>query len=147
MPWRYHGIDNKIEVVVDPDFTRDTLAMASLRCVWIVDTPGNRPMIDTIRGIGEERNLCEVSRCKVQDPNSRRENLLMIMGTLDDHYPSYDMSVHGLEPSAPLRRMLSEEEGVEVTEPTPDGLVALRISGVPERMLGRAIEDGARSGQ
>jgi len=141
MPWRYNGADNKIEVVVEPDFHGDILALASKRSVWIVDTPGNRLMIDTAWRTGEDLNLCEVSRCNVENPNSRQENLIMIMGVLDDHYPSYEMIVHGLEPGELLTRMLKEEEGFDVSEPTPDGFVALRFPGVRERLNGRMTTD------
>jgi hypothetical protein len=147
MPWRYNGADNKIEVVVEPDFHGDILALASKRCVWIVDTPGNRLTIDTAWRTGEDLNLCEVSRCNVENPNSRQENLIMIMGMLDDHYPSYEMIVHGLEPGELLTRMLKEEEGFDVSEPTPDGFVALRFPGVRERLIGRAAKEGEHLGE
>jgi hypothetical protein len=82
MLWKYTGVDNKIEVVVDPDFHGDILAQAAQRLVWIVDSPGNRPPIVIAWRTGEKLNLCEVSRCKVDNPNSLQENLIMIMSVL-----------------------------------------------------------------
>ena len=57
MPWRYEGIDNFIEVVVDPDASCDLLSMAKDRPVWVVDTSGNKSRIDHIWSVGSERRL------------------------------------------------------------------------------------------
>jgi hypothetical protein len=114
-------------VIVDPDFDDSILALANSRCVRIVDTPKNREAIDTAWRVGEKLNLCEISRCRVENPDSRQDNLLMIMRVMDNHYMSYDMIVHGLARSATLEHLLTEQEGFEITEPTPDGFVAIRI--------------------
>jgi len=145
LPWKYHGATNTIEIIVDPEFPGHLLSLAATRCVWIVDTPGNQQAIDNAWGAGGEMNLCEVSRCKVENPESRQENLLTIMGMLDDHYLTYDMIVHGLEPSEVMKQLLREEEGFEVSEPTPDGFVARRVPGIREHFLGRAAPEGERS--
>jgi hypothetical protein len=136
MAWRYHSDDNRVEVIVEPDFRGNLAALASSRPVWIVDTLLNRPRIDAIRAVGQNMNLCEVSRYDVRGAENRTENLLEILGCLDDHYHHHDIVVHGLEPSA-LDKVL-QEEGFRITEVTLDGFVAVIIPEVRDRLLGRA---------
>jgi len=62
MGWRYDSCDNKIEVIVEPDFHGDLIALAASRPVWIVDTQQNGPRIDAVWAIGADLNLCEVSK-------------------------------------------------------------------------------------
>ena|SRR5579883_2351236 len=136
MPWRYDGIDSKVEVIVDPSFRGDLIALATRRPVWIVDTPDNKPLIDATWSVGKDASLCEVSRYPVRDASDRKGNLLMMLGDLDDHQGTYDLVVHGLQPNADLTREL-QDEGFVVAETLSDGFEASRIPGVRERLIGR----------
>jgi hypothetical protein len=136
MPWKYEAQDNKIDVVVEPDFGGDLFVLARSHPVWIVDTPSNRASIDTIWHTGKDMNLYEVSRCRVENPIDRQGNLEMILGMLDDHHDSYGIIVHGLQPDALLEQAL-QEQGFRVSEATSDGFAAVRIPGVREHLIGR----------
>lgn len=57
MAWRYRSNDNKVEVIVEPDFPGDLLTLAASHPVWIVDTPLNRPGIDAVWAVGPDMNL------------------------------------------------------------------------------------------
>lgn len=135
MAWQYHSNDNRVEVIVEPDFRGDLAALASSHPVWIVDTPSNRPHIDAVWAIGADMNLFEVSRYTDQGTGKRLENLLDILGCLDDHHPHHDIVVHGIAPTE-LRTVLNEE-GFRVTETTLDGFVAVQIPEVRDRLIGR----------
>ena len=104
MAWRYDAPDNTIEVIVDPDFGGDIIALASLRPVWIVDTAENRPRIDASWRAGQQTELFEVSRCRVEEPADREGSMLEILGALDDHYGRYDFSLRGLAASEQLNK-------------------------------------------
>jgi hypothetical protein len=136
MPWRYDGADSQVEVIVEPEFKGDLLALATKRRVWIVETPQNRPQIDASWRVGEHLNLFEVSRCGVENPNDREGNLLTILGALDDHKGAYDLIVHGLEPSDSLEQIM-EAEGFRITSAIHGGFLAVRIPGARERLIGR----------
>jgi hypothetical protein len=137
MPWRYDGRDNKVEVVVDPQFRGNVITLAKARPVWIIDTPGNKAQIDDSWLLGKDLNLYEVSRYKVSEGSDREGNLLQIMGDLDDHRPEYELIVHGLFPSPSLKETLATE-GFNVAELTEDGFFAVRIPGVRESLIGRS---------
>ena len=140
MGWRHDSRDNRVEVIVEPDFQGDLAVLAAERLVWIVDTPQNGPRIDAVWAIGAELNLCEVNRYRfVYDyraADDRVENLLDIIGCLDDHHPHHDIVVHGIG-LAELGTVL-EEEGFRVEERTADGFVAVQIPEVRDRLIGRA---------
>jgi hypothetical protein len=136
MAWRYHSDDNRVEVIVESDFRGDLVALASSRPVWIVDTPLNRPRIDAVWAVGADMNLCEVSRYDGRGTENRTENLLEILGCLDDHHHHHDIVVHGIEPTE-LDTVL-QDEGFRITEATLDGFVAVQIPEVRDRLLGRA---------
>jgi hypothetical protein len=72
--------------------------------------------------------------CRAAD--DRVENLLDIIGSLDDHHPHHDIVVHGIG-HAELGTVL-EEEGFRVEERTADGFVAVQIPEVRDRLIGRA---------
>jgi len=137
MAWRYHSNDNRVEVIVEPDFRGDLAALASSRPVWIVDTPLNRPQIDAVWAIGADRNLFEVSRCRYADQGTdkRLENMLDILGCLDDHHPCHDIIVHGIAPTE--SGTVLNEEGFRITETTADGFIAVQIPAVRDRLIGR----------
>ena len=136
MGWKYHSLDNSIEVIVDPDFQGDIRALASVRPVWIVDSPHNGPAIDAVWIDGSQRNLFEVSRCRYGDADKRVENLLDILGCLDDHHPHHNIVVHGVH-ADDVRAQL-EAEGFRVTGLTPDGFIAIQDTGARDRLIGRA---------
>ena len=136
MGWKYHGDDNSIEVIVDPDFQGDIRSLASVRPVWIVDSPHNGPAVDAVWADGSERNLFEVSRCRYGDADKRVENLLDILGCLDDHHPHHNIVVHGVH-ADDVRAQL-EAEGFRVTGLTPDGFIAIQDTGARDRLIGRA---------
>jgi hypothetical protein len=140
MPWRYHSDDNKIEVIVEPNFRGDLVALASVRPVWIVDTPLNRPRIDAIWSVGANANLYEVNRYRYQcdelGSDDRAKNFGDILNCLDDHYHRYDLVVHGI-PALELGAALLEE-GFRMTETTEDGFVAEQIAEVRDGLIGRA---------
>ena len=138
MAWRYNSIDNRVEVIVAPDFAGDLIALASSRPVWIVDTPQNRPCVDAVWAIGADLNLCEVTRHRHGEraADNRIEDLLEIIGCLDDHHPHHDIVVHGIAPTE-LGTVLNEE-GFRVTETTLDGFIAVQIPGVRNRLIGRS---------
>jgi len=138
MAWRYDSADNRIEVIVTPNFCGNLTALASSRPVWIVDTPHNRTSIDSVWAIGADLNLCEVTRYRYCDraEDNRMEDLLEIIGCLDDHHPHHDIVVHGIVP-AELGTVL-EGEGYRVQEMTPDGFVAVQIPEVRDRLIGRS---------
>jgi hypothetical protein len=134
MAWRYHSDDNRIEVIVESDFRGDLAALASSRPVWIVDSPFNRPRIEAVWAIGADTSLCEVSRYDGLTA-SRTENLLGILGCLDDHYHHHDVVVHDIRPDELGTSM--QDEGFRITEPTMDGFVALQIPEIRDRLTGR----------
>ena len=136
MPWKYCSGDNFIEVIVDPDFEGDIAALASARPIWIVDSPRNGPRIDFVWATGAKQNLFEVNRCAYEDPNNRIENLLDILGCLDDHHPHHHIVVHGLDASAVRAEI--EAEGFNVSELRPDGFVAVQDASIRDRLIGRA---------
>jgi hypothetical protein len=136
VPWKYSSEDNFIEVIVDPDFAGDMVVLASARPIWIVDSPQNGPRIDVVWSLGSAGNLFEVSRCRYEDTSRRIENLIDILGCLDDHHPHHDIVVHGIGPSE-LGAVL-QEEGFRLMETTPDGFVAVQLSEVRDRLIGRA---------
>jgi hypothetical protein len=90
MLWKYPGVDYKIEVIVGPDFHGDILALASKRCVWIVDTPGNRPAIDiawhtgekyemTVHGVEPDELLTRcLTRRKASTSRNKRQTVLWL---------------------------------------------------------------------
>jgi hypothetical protein len=133
---KYHSDDNAIEVIVDPDFQGDIAVLASIRPIWIVDSPHNGPAIDAVCGHVPKADLFEVSRCSYRDTNKRIENLLDIIGCLDDHHPHHDIIVHGVH-ADDVRRQL-ESEGFRVAELTPYGFVAIQDSEARDRLIGRA---------
>jgi hypothetical protein len=137
MGWRYDSCDNRIEVIVEPDFQGDLIALASSRPVWIVDTPQNGPRIAAVWASGADLNLCEVSKYGYKDrvAGNRVEDLLEIIGCLDDHHPHHDIVVHGIGPSDLIAVLL--EEGYRVQETTLDGFVAVQIPEVRDRLIGR----------
>ena len=136
MGWKYHSDDNSIEVIVDPDFQGDIRTLASVRPVWIVDSPHNGPAIDAVWAHVPESDLFEVSRCSYKDTGQRLENLLDIIGCLDDHHTHHDIIVHGLHADE-VRGQL-ESEGFRVTQLTPDGFVAIQDAEARDRLIGRA---------
>jgi hypothetical protein len=136
MGWKYHSDDNVVEVIVDPDFQGDIAALASIRPVWIIDSPHNGPAIDAVWAYGPERNLFEVSRCPYANTEERVENLLDILGCLDDHHPHHNVVVHGVH--ADHVRAQLESEGFRVTSLTPDGFLAIQDAGARDRLIGRA---------
>ncbi len=139
MPWRAEGFDNKIEVIVDPDFGGDLLSLARDRVVWIIDSQQNRPRIDAAWSVGDRLDLCEVNRVPERPPLDRCELLLEIMGLLDDHHWPYDMIIHGLNATPHVTDVL-EREGFRISETTSDGFVALRIPGVRAALIWRSPE-------
>jgi hypothetical protein len=138
MAWRYQSNDNKVEVIVEPDFSGDLTALASSRPVWIVDTPLNGPQIDAVWAVGADMNLFEVSRCRYADrgTDTRLENLVDILGCLDDHHPRHDIVVHGIAPAESAAVL--NEEGFRITKTTPDGFIAVQIPGVRQGLIGRS---------
>jgi hypothetical protein len=134
MAWRYYSDDNKVEVVVEPDFRGDLSVLASSHPIWIVDTPLNRPRIDAVWAAGAEANLYQVSRCADQGAG-RFENLVEILGCLDDHHPHHDIVVHGISPTE-LGGAL-DKEGFRITGTTPDGFVAVQMPELRDRLIGR----------
>jgi len=136
MPWLYEMPDDKIEIIIDPRFGGDIIELARSRPVWIVDTEANRPKIDEVWHIGTGQELYEVSRCHVNNPEDREHNLLDILGSLDDHYGSYDFIAHGIAGDGAMRQRLVKE-GFRIVEDRHDGFVALRIPGVRKRLIGR----------
>jgi len=133
--WKYRSEDTFIEVIVDPDFGGDISFLASVRPVWIVDSPRNRPRIDAVWS-KPERGLFEVSRCYYEDADQRVENLLDIVGCLDDHHPHHNLVVHGLD-ATDVRAQI-EAEGFQISEVTPDGFVAIQDAIIRDRLIGRA---------
>jgi hypothetical protein len=133
--WKYQSEDSFVEVIVDPDFRGDIVSLALVRPIWIVDSPGNRPLIDAVWAQGLDRNLFEVSRCHYEDASRRVENLIDIVGCLDDHHPRHNLIVHGLDATDVRAQM--EAEGFEISELRPDGFVALQ-NGVRDRLIGCA---------
>jgi hypothetical protein len=140
MAFRDRAPDNTVEVVVDPDFPGDVIALAARRPVWIVESEHNRPIIDAAWQLGRETAMFEVSRCVLKDPKERESNLFEILGSLDDHLGRYDFVAHGLEASAPLRERL-EKEGFRIDRVLSDGFSAIRIPGVREKLIGWLPED------
>jgi hypothetical protein len=134
--WKYRSEDTFIEVIVDPDFGGDIAALASVRPVWIVDSPRNRPRIDAAWGGAPQRVLFEVSRCHYEEADQRVGNLLDIVGCLDDHHPHHNIVVHGLD-AADVRAQM-EAEGFQISEVTPDGFVAMQDASIRDRLIGRA---------
>jgi hypothetical protein len=86
--------------------------------------------------LGSERNLFEVSRYTNEEASRRIENLLDILGCLDDHHPHHNVVVHGL--NATDVRAEIEAEGFQISELRPDGFVVLQDAGVRDRIIGRA---------
>jgi hypothetical protein len=138
MAWRYDSADNRTEVIVTPNFCGNLTSLASSRPVWIVDSPYNRPSIDTVWVIGADLGLFEVCRYSydAHAGDNRMEDLLEIMGCLDDHHPHHDLVVHGIEP-AELGTVL-EEHGYRLQEITQDGFVAVQIPEIRDRLIGWA---------
>jgi len=132
MGWKYRNDDNSIEVIVDPDFQGDIAVLASVRPVWIVDSPHNAHAIDAVWRDVPEQTLFEVGRCSYRDTGKRIENLLDMIGCLDDHHPQHDI-VHADEARGQL-----EAEGFRVAELTPDGFVAIQDVEARDRLIGRA---------
>jgi hypothetical protein len=112
--------------------------LASSRPVWIIDTPQNGPRIDAVWAIGVDLDLCEVSKYGHNDrvADNRVEDLLEIIGCLDDHHPHHNIVVHGIGPAELITVLL--EEGYRVQETTLDGFVAVQIPEVRDRLIGRA---------
>jgi hypothetical protein len=136
MRWKYRAPDDRIEVIVEPYFRGDLLALARAHPVWIADTPQNKDAIDEAWRTGGDMDLFEVSRCSVENPSHQMENLGMILGVLDDHHFPYDIIVHGLQPDASVEQFISEA-GFRIIERRPDGFTAVGIPGVRERLIGR----------
>jgi hypothetical protein len=136
MGWKYRSDDNSIEIIVDPDFQGDIGTLASMRPVWIVDSPHNGPAIDAVSADGPERNLFEVSRCPYLDKDNRIGNLLDILGCLDEHHPHHNIVVHGLH--ADDVRAKLEAECFRVTGLTLDGFVAIQDTEARDRLIGQA---------
>lgn len=135
MPWKYRSDDNFVEIIVDPDFTGDLFALASARPVWIVDSQRNAPRIDAVWELGPERDLFEVSRFSSGD-SPRIQNLIEILGCLDDHHPHHNIVVHGLSAADVCAEI--EAEGFRVSKLGPDGFVATQDASVRDRIIGRA---------
>jgi hypothetical protein len=122
MAQRYRSKDNSVEVIVEPDFRGNLAALASSLPVWIVDTPLNHPRIDAVWAVGAQQGLFEVSAMTIQEPENRIENLLEILGCLDDHHHHCGIVVHGIMPAGILGVL--QEEGFRISETTADGFVA-----------------------
>src|SRR5260370_27428647 len=120
MPCRYKTEDGKIDVIAEPQFRGDLTTLALVRPVWIIDTEGNLPEIDAAWLVGKDLSLFEVSRCGIHCPDDRIGNLIMILGSLDDHYGVYDLVIHGLEPNRSVEEALAKE-GFRIAEATADG--------------------------
>lgn len=137
MTWKHTPTDSVIEIVVDPDYRGDLVALTNVRPVWIVDSPGNKERIDFVWAIGDKRNLFELRRLKFANPEDRVTNLLEVLGLLDDHYAKYDFVVHGLQRD-PQTTELLESEGFRIVKDEPDGFEAKRIPSIREQLIGRA---------
>ena len=74
MPWKYQSEDGKIEVIVEPKFRGDLIALASVRPVWVVDSPANSPKIDASWAMGRDAGLFEVNRYPIDNPDDRERN-------------------------------------------------------------------------
>lgn len=136
MPWRYRSEDNLVEVIVDPNFDGDLVALAAERPVWIVNSPQNARRIDGVRAMGPDQNLFEVTRCQYDDTSKRLENFLDILGCLDDHHPHHNIVVHGLD--ARDVRAEIEGEGFRVSKLITGGFVAVQDVALRNRLIGRA---------
>lgn len=129
MAWKQIGQDRKIEIVVDPDFRGDLLALARERPVWIVETVQNWGRISAVWQLGGDANLCEVSKFTAGDLD-RENSLISILDDVDLHHGytrdgSYDgLVIHGLLPSERMQRVLGRL-GFQVGETTADGFIAL----------------------
>ena len=132
MPWRPVGDDRKIEVIVDPDFRGDLLAIAAKHPVWIVKTPENALRIEAAWRAMDCISLYDVNHYEPPNPNDREDSLVCTLDNLDTHHANpadpangYDgIIVTGLRPNALLREKLAAL-GFEITGQTPDGFVAM----------------------
>ena len=137
MAWKVSSEDGMIEIVVDPAFQGDLIGLAAVRPVWIVDTDGNKSMIDAVWATGKDSDSFEVSRCPYPNPHDRRGNLIDILGLLDDHDGHYKGFVlHGIRDSREIRRLL-DTEGFRIDATNSDGFSALMIPLVRGALIGR----------
>ncbi len=124
MPWRYDSDDDIIEIILEPNFGGDLLELVLRRVVYIVDSIGNKPVIDRLEA-DHALDRCLLERFDVADPNGPERNLLDILVTIDTHYYPYrGFVVHGAGPNPALRKAL-KERGILITVITNDGFVAM----------------------
>jgi hypothetical protein len=140
MPWRYRGADNKVAIVLDPNYAGDLSAIAAWRPVWIIETDATRPAIDYSLITGAAANLCEVNRCPLPNPDDREGNLLLILGMLDDHYYPYaGFFSYGLK-ATPLLKSILENEGFSITDAEGDTFSATLNTDVRDQVIGRNVK-------
>jgi hypothetical protein len=136
MSRKYEAEDLYVDVIVDPRFQGDIADLTLRHPVWLVDTPWNRDLSATDTKVAQGEALFDVNLCPVESADARVDNLLMIMGVLDDHYTAYGLLVHGIGPDPSLAETL-RGEGFQISGTTPDGFSAARIPGARDRLLGR----------
>jgi len=136
MSWKHYTEDGLVDVVIDPDFNEDLLALAHFRPVWIIDSKNNRPRIDRAWQEGHLLGLFEISRCKPVDQDAER-SFWSVISELDEHYGPYrGIIVHGLAAGESFARSLAEN-GFYVKERSSFGFTADMDPQVRGSLLGR----------
>jgi hypothetical protein len=137
MPWKHHTDDGFVEVIVNPVFQGNLISLAASRPVWIVDTQGNRALIDSSFVHGETEDLYEISRCSLPASDDPESCFFAILDSLDDHYwPYAGIMVHGLKLSPELVKRI-RAEAFDIARATDDGFVATMIPEERGALIGR----------
>jgi hypothetical protein len=129
MAWKDLGDDRKVEIIVDPDYRGDLIAVASRHPVWIVASPENQPRILAAWETEDHGHLHEINQYETPDPNDRLQSLVGTLDEIDNEHGytalgSYDgLVVNGLEATNVLKEKLARL-GFNITRATPGGFLA-----------------------
>ncbi|HSE15699.1 MAG TPA: hypothetical protein VLB46_01520 [Pyrinomonadaceae bacterium] len=124
---------NKVALVLDPDYGDKLRVLANMAHVWVVDTPPNRAVAAEYWSehptSGPESGI---TIFKVSDVDSRFENCVNIIETIDLHHGPYSsdppysvLEVIGL-PLTDEAKAALEDLGFETFETTVEGFRAKR---------------------
>jgi hypothetical protein len=121
-----------VTVVVDPEFGIRLLELMSEESIWIVDSPANTPIVQTIWKEKESETTAELTSFKVDKNGNPEDWLISELTTIDLHHGEYShdpawsvLNAIGISWSDRIARELAEF-GFSRHAETPLGFIAKR---------------------
>ncbi|MGZ6418811.1 MAG: hypothetical protein ACXWPX_09875 [Pseudobdellovibrio sp.] len=118
---------------MEPQFDETLEKLAPHMYVWILNTPANKKIVETIPSSDWYDSENGVTFFNVDSKKFTEQQFIELMGQLDDlHGPNaparswMNLEVYGVTPTFLLSEVLMSEYGVEHIEPTEFGFIATR---------------------